>query len=99
MVISSKETGTTYFNDSVVSVAATDSNSDCNAASDIASISTSEKLGITKSVLSITASTLVSVLKQFPIRTSQYQASLYPIQQPRRIVTTEISIPAWPKCL
>ena len=102
MVTSSKEGGVTNFYDSIDSVAsinylaATDSNFDCNAASDIASISTSEKLGVTHSVLSITASTSLSVSKQFPARTSQYQATNYHIQQLRLIKTIEIPIPARP---
>jgi hypothetical protein len=41
--------------DSIDSVAATDSNSDYNAASDIDPISSSEKSGVTTSILSITA--------------------------------------------
>ena len=45
------------FNDSINSVAATGSNSDYNAASDIDPISYSEKSGVKTSVLSITAST------------------------------------------
>jgi len=61
LVTSFREGGAPDFNDcidsvaSIDSVAATDPNSDCNAASDIASISTPEKLGVTNSVLSITA--------------------------------------------
>ena len=96
MVTSPKKGGVIDLNYSIDSVASTDSNSDCNAASDIASISISEKLGITNSVPSITASTLVSVLKQFPARTSQYHGSNYLIQQPRRIVLKEIPITARP---
>ena len=68
LVTSSKEGGVTDFNNSIdclvyIAVAATDSNSDCNAAPNVASISTSEKSGVTNSVLSITVSTSVSVLK------------------------------------
>jgi len=76
------------------SVAATDFYSDCNAASDIASISTYEKLGVTTSVLSISASTSVSVLKQFSAKISQYQAFNDPIQQSRKIISKKIAIPA-----
>jgi len=63
LVTSSNEGGVKDFIDSFDSVAATNSNSGCNTASDIAFISTSEKLGVTYSDLSITASTSVSILK------------------------------------
>ena len=56
------------FNDSIDSVVATDSNSDYNAASDIDPISPSEKFGVTTSVLSITASTSVSTLRNVHAR-------------------------------
>jgi len=55
------------FNDSIDSLrsidsaAATDSNSDYNDASDIVPISSSEKFGVTTSVLYVTTSTSVSV--------------------------------------
>ena len=58
-LISSKEGGVIDFNDSVGSVAAIGSNSDYNVASDIDPISSSEKFGVTTSVLSITASTSI----------------------------------------
>ena len=86
LVTSSKEDGVADFNDSINSVVAI--NSDYNAASDINPISTSEKLEVTSSILSIAASTSVSVFKQFLARTF--------IPQPRRIVTNEISTAAWP---
>jgi hypothetical protein len=63
---SSKEEGVLEFNDSIDSVAATDSDSNSNAASDIDPISFSEKFGVTTSILSITASTSVSTLQKFP---------------------------------
>jgi len=63
---SSKEGGVMEFNDSIDSVAATDSNSDYNTASD--NDPTSEKPGVTASVLSITASTSVFTLDKLPAR-------------------------------
>ena len=63
MLTSSTEGGVTDFNDFIDYVAVTDSNSDCNAAFDVASISTSEKVGVRNAALQIT--TLVSVLKSF----------------------------------
>jgi len=59
---SSKEGGVMDFNDSVDSVAATDSNSNYIATSDVDAISSSEEFGVTTSILSITASTSVSTL-------------------------------------
>ena len=69
---------------------ATDSNSDYNAASDIDLISSSEKFRVITSVLSITASTSVYTLHKFSARKS-FKCS---IQNSRRIVLTEIYIPA-----
>ena len=54
------------------------------------------QLEVTNSILLIIVSTSVSVSKQFPARTPQYQASNYPTQEPRKIVPEEIHIPAWP---
>ena len=91
---SSKEGGVIDFNDfidslaSIDSVTATDSNSGYNPASDIDRISSSEKFGVTTSVLSIT----VSVLTKFPARTPLKRF----IQNSHRMVLKEIPIPAWP---
>ena len=80
LVTSSNEGGITDFNDSIASlasidfVAATDSNSDCNAASDIVSISTPEKLGVINSILSITASTSVSTLQTFRMSSPKFSS-------------------------
>ena len=87
---SSEEGGVTDFNDSINSVAATDSYSDYNVASDIDPISSSKTFGVTTSVLSITASTSVSTSRKFPAR-KPFKCS---IQNSRRIVLKEISIPA-----
>jgi len=83
------------FNDSIDSIAASDSNSDYNAASDIDPISTSEKLGVTTSILSITASTSVSTLHKFPAR-KRFKCSIQSFPNFRRIVLKGIPIPAWP---
>jgi len=80
------------FNDSTDTVAATDSNSDYNAASDVDTISSSEKFGVTISVLSITAPPAVSTLHKFPAR----KPFKYSIQNSRRILLKEIPIHAWP---
>jgi len=80
------------FNDSIDSVAATYSNSDYNAASDIDAISSSGKFGVTTSVLSITVSTSVFTLHKFPAK-KHFKCS---IQNSRRIVLKEFPIPAWP---
>ena len=56
-----KEGGVIDFNDSINSVSATDSNSDYNTASDIDPIFSSEKSGVTTSVLTTTALTSVSM--------------------------------------
>ena len=61
-----KQGGVMDFNDSIDFVVATDSNSDYNAAPDSDPISSSEKSGVTTSVLSITATTSVSTLRKFP---------------------------------
>jgi len=89
---SCKEGGVIDFNDSIDSVAATDSNSDYNAASDVDTIHFYEKFGVTTSVLSITASTSVSALHKFPAR-KPFKCS---IQNSCRIVLKEILIPTWP---
>jgi hypothetical protein len=89
---SSKEGGVMDFNDSIDSVATTDSNFDCDATSDIDPISSSEKFGVTTSVLSITASTSVSTLHKFPAR----KPFKFPTQNSCRIMLKEIPIPAWP---
>jgi len=89
---SSKEGGVMDFNDSIDFVVATDSNSDYNAAFDIDRISSSEKFGVTISVLSITASTSVSTLQKFPARKS-FKCS---IRNSRWTMLKEIPIPAWP---
>ena len=65
MVTSSKEVGVTDFNESIDHVAASNSNSDCIAASVIASISPSEKIGVEIAALPTTNSTSESILKQF----------------------------------
>jgi hypothetical protein len=93
-LISSKEGGVIDFNDSVGSVAAIGSNSDYNVASDIDPISSSEKFGVTTSVLSITASTSTSVstIQKFPTIKS-FKCS---ILNSRWIMLKEIPIPAWP---
>ena len=70
----------------------TDSNYNYNAASDIDPISSSEKFGVTNSVLSITASTAVFTLRKFLAR-KPFKCS---IQNSRRIVLKEIPISAWP---
>ena len=49
------------------------SNSDCDADSDIDSVSNPEKVGVMKSTLAISASTSVSVRKRFLARTIKYQ--------------------------
>ena len=67
----SKKEGVIDFNDSINSITATDSNSDYIAASNIDPISSSEKFGVTNSVLSITASTSVSTLHVFCKKTFQ----------------------------
>ena len=71
---------------------ATDSNSNYNAASDIDSISSSEKFEVTTSVLLITASTSVSTLHKFSA-SKPFKCS---IQNFRRIELKEIPIPACP---
>ena len=80
------------FNDSIDSVVATESNSDYNATSSIDPISSFEKSGVTTSVLSITASTLVSTLRKYSAR-KPFKCS---IQNSRRLIFKEIYIPAWP---
>jgi len=79
-------------NDSIDSVAATDSNSDYNAASDIYLITSSENFGVTTSVISITAPTSVSTLDEFPAR-KPFKCS---ILNSLRIVLKEIPISVWP---
>jgi len=74
------------FNDSIDSVVATDS----NAASDIDPISSSEKYGVTTSILSITVLTLVSTLRKFPAR-KPFKCF---IQHSRHLVLKKIPIPA-----
>jgi len=49
-----------------------------------------------KSTLSISASTSLSVCKRFPARTFYSEACKCSPHQSRRIVLTEIPIPAWP---
>ena len=92
ILTSSKEGGVIDFNDSIDSVAATDSNSDNNAASIINSISSSEKFELTTLVLSITASTSVFTLHKLSAR-KPFKCS---IQNSHRMVLKEIPIPLWP---
>jgi len=89
---SSKEGGVIDFNDSIDSVVATDSTSDYNAESNIDPISFSKKFGVKTSILSITVSTLVSTLHTFLAR-KPFKCS---IQNYRRMVLDEFSIPALP---
>ena len=49
-----------------------------------------------KSTLALSVSTSVSVCKRFPARTLHSQTSKCSLQQPRQIVTNEITIHAWP---
>ena len=73
-----------------------DSNSDCDADSDIDSISNPEKVGVMKSNLALSASTSLSVCKKFSTRTFHCQAYKCSPQQSHRILLIEIPIPAWP---
>ena len=80
------------FNDSIGSFVATDFNSEYNAASDIDPVSSSQKSGVTTSILSIIASTSVFTLQKFPAR-KPFKCFL---QHSCRLVLQEIIIPAWP---
>jgi len=72
-----------------------DSNSDSDTDSDIGSVHNPEKVGVMKSTLAISASTSVSVCKRFPARMFHSQTFKSSPQQPRQIVTKEITIHAW----